>query len=60
MTDEMYPDDPLSSLAYLLAIRLRSEVKQLTEITDADDDFGWGYIAGLKRALLLLREEVDR
>ena len=49
MSDEMYPDDPLSTLA-----KLRSEVEQHTEITDADDDFGWGYIAGLKRALLLL------
>jgi len=45
-----------------IADRLRYEVAEHSEVTDPDDDFGWGYIAGLKRAIRLLtvEQEVDR
>lgn len=57
MSAEMYPEQRME----MVVTRLRSEVEQHTEVTDQDDDFGWGYIAGLKRALLLLsRQEVNR
>ena len=56
MSDEMYPEQRME----MVATRLRSEVERHAEITDKDD-FEWGYISGLKRALLLLsKQEVDR
>jgi hypothetical protein len=40
-----------------IADRLRDEVAEHSEVTDSYDDFGLGYIAGLKRALHLLEND---
>jgi hypothetical protein len=42
-----------------IAERLRDEVAEHSEVTDSYDDFGLGYIAGLKRALHLLTVEQE-
>jgi len=45
-----------------IADRLRDEVAEHSEVTDSEDERGWGYVARLKRALHLLTgdQEVDR